>query len=252
MLRRSNLRARHRKPRSHVRARAHRVCQCDSFPPLRRGVAQLDPLVSMAAASDPARSRHRSFLSWAIASFLSWAIASFLSWAITRGGSDHSIRRHIPPTQTWALRQQVLTDYVLPRLPNAQLWMVCGDARRGVARSPQRRRAGQVLPPGLGVLSAQLLRGIRSVVHRGDGLGHVVASPNPGAREVLECGRPGRLSPDADLDRTLVHMLTDEQERNQCVRLGLQAARDQYHWSIVANAYEQLYRRAIEDRRVGA
>jgi len=155
-----------------------------------------------------------------------------------------------------ALLQQVFTDYVLPRVPNARLWMVCGDA----PAAPGVEVLGHLSDDELAERYRQAWVFCLPSSYEGFGVPYieamasgtaVVASPNPGAREVLEGGRLGRLSPDADLGRSLVHMLADEEERNHCARLGLQAVRDRYDWSVVAHAYEQLYRRAMEGRHVG-
>ena len=152
-----------------------------------------------------------------------------------------------------ALLQQVFVDYVRPRLPDAQLWMVSEDAppADGVEvlgrltdeeLADRYRRAWVFCLPstyeGFGVPYIEAMASGTAVV----------ATPNLGAREILDEGRLGVLSPDKDLGRNLVHMLCDSDEREQFAQRALREARDRYDWAVVAGAYEELYLRALQRR----
>ncbi|MDQ3069286.1 MAG: glycosyltransferase family 4 protein [Acidobacteriota bacterium] len=75
----------------------------------------------------------------------------------------------------------------------------------------------------------------------------VVASPNPGARDVLDGGRYGVIAEDANLAGALIDVLTDRTKREALERLGLGRA-TRYDWSAVVPAYEAVYARVLEGR----
>lgn len=81
----------------------------------------------------------------------------------------------------------------------------------------------------------------------------VVATPNPGSREVLDGGRFGRLAEDAVFGRALADLLADDRERDCLTSLGLQRARA-YSLSTMIDQYEELLtalcRRAHNPRKV--
>jgi len=156
-----------------------------------------------------------------------------------------------------ALLQQVFTDHVLPRVPNARLWMVCEDAppapsvevlgRLSDDELADRYRRAWVfcLPSSYEGFGVPYIEAMASGTA-------VVATPNPGAREVLDNGRIGVLSSDHDLGEELVGMLGDDTRREQYAARGLREAKDRFDLSVVAASYEALYQRAIEGRpRVG-
>jgi glycosyltransferase involved in cell wall biosynthesis len=68
----------------------------------------------------------------------------------------------------------------------------------------------------------------------------VVASPNPGAKEVLDNGMYGVLSPDDGLGTWLNQLLGDASLRNTFAQRGLLRA-EEYRWEKVAQRYEALY-----------
>jgi phosphatidyl-myo-inositol alpha-mannosyltransferase len=67
----------------------------------------------------------------------------------------------------------------------------------------------------------------------------VIATPNPGSREVLDGGRCGRLVADADFGRALAALLADEAARAELIERGLARARD-YALTTMIDAYERL------------
>ncbi len=139
---------------------------------------------------------------------------------------------------------ETFTNYVRPRVPDAQLWMVCTDApespgvsvlgRIDDAELADRYRRAWVfcLPStyeGFGVPYIEaLLSGTA-----------VVATPNQGSREVLEDGRLGRLASDKELGRALVELLVDDDLRATLETHGLRQI-ERYDFATVANSYVAL------------
>lgn len=68
----------------------------------------------------------------------------------------------------------------------------------------------------------------------------VVASPNPGAREVLEDGRYGIIARDDELGAALCKILGDPARRAELGQRGLERARA-FSWETVASQYERIY-----------
>jgi glycosyltransferase involved in cell wall biosynthesis len=69
----------------------------------------------------------------------------------------------------------------------------------------------------------------------------VVATPNIGARYVLDAGRAGALVELEDLGRAIVALLEDQSRRERMRLAGLERARDLSLTSVV-DQYEQIYR----------
>jgi glycosyltransferase involved in cell wall biosynthesis len=72
----------------------------------------------------------------------------------------------------------------------------------------------------------------------------VVASPNPGARYVLDGGRAGLVVEDVELAGALVRCLTDRELRASLSARGRERAAD-FAWPRVLAAHEAAYREAI-------
>jgi len=68
----------------------------------------------------------------------------------------------------------------------------------------------------------------------------VVASDNPGARDVLAAGTFGSLPDDAALGRTLRELLQNAQQRERFADGG-RARAEQFAWSAIAGRYEAVY-----------
>ncbi len=141
---------------------------------------------------------------------------------------------------------EVFEREVLPRVPDARLWMVCQDA-------PGDRTAVEVL----GRLTDEELadRYRRAWVfclpstYEGFGIPYVeamaagcpvVATPNPGSLEVLEGGVAGDVVGDDDLGSTLVANLCDEGRRRTTGRKGLEHSKG-FGWDVVVGRYRQVY-----------
>lgn len=69
----------------------------------------------------------------------------------------------------------------------------------------------------------------------------VVASPNPGACEVLDNGKYGFLVQDKQIGVIINKLFEDAQLRQKHIDLGLTRAQE-FSWDRVAEQYEQLYK----------
>ncbi len=159
------------------------------------------------------------------------------------------------------LLMDVFVREVRPRVPEAQLWMVCSDApaapgvevlgRLSTEELADRYRRAWVfcLPStyeGFGVPYIEAMASGTAVV----------ATENVGAREVLEDGRWGRIVDDDKLGAALLELLQDRSQREALERAGRERA-GVFGWPNVLNAYERIYaevigsREAIPNRHTG-
>jgi glycosyltransferase involved in cell wall biosynthesis len=76
----------------------------------------------------------------------------------------------------------------------------------------------------------------------------VVASPNPGALEVLREGEYGVIAEDSDLGNQLTHLLSHEEIRRTYAEKGLLRAQN-FTWEQVAMQYENLYVRLLSNHQ---
>ena len=142
----------------------------------------------------------------------------------------------------WLLRK-VFEQHVLPRLPEARLWMVCEDApaspgvevlgRLSDAELADRYRRAWVfcLPStyeGFGVPYIEALVSGTAVI----------ATPNRGAREVLG-GGVGVVVDESRLGPELARLLTDGAYRRSYEQAGL-AQRSTYDIGVIADTYCRL------------
>jgi phosphatidylinositol alpha-mannosyltransferase len=151
---------------------------------------------------------------------------------------------------------ETFASVVRPRVPDAQLWMVSPD-------QPARTDASGIEWKG-SLDSAALRRAMREAwvmclpsAYEGFGRPYaealaagtaVVATPNPGAAEVLDNGRYGVIARDAELGDALATMLTAHERRAEFARQGLERARA-FDWMTVAAEYERMYALAMERSR---
>lgn len=149
----------------------------------------------------------------------------------------------------------IITEFlerIRPRVPDAELWLVSPD------------RAGGPGIVSLGALDDAALRDryrrawVMCLPSAYEGFGRpyveamaagtaAVASPNPGAREVLDDGRFGVMAGDDALAGAVVALLSDDGRRRAFERSGIARAA-QYDWDVVAAAYEGVYARAMEGK----
>lgn len=135
---------------------------------------------------------------------------------------------------------------VLPSVPEAELWVV-RDA--GPVEAPGVRCFGAVDVETLAELYRRAWVFCLPSTYEGFGVPYVeamasgtpvVASPNPGAREVTREGQDGMVVEDARLGATLVELLTDDRKREDLAARGLERARD-FSWERVCQQYEEVY-----------
>jgi phosphatidylinositol alpha-mannosyltransferase len=153
------------------------------------------------------------------------------------------------------LLRRVFLDTVLPRLPEAQLLMVtdrCDSAPNvtwvrfpdDAALAELYRRAWVFAYPsvyeGFGIPYLEAMASGTAVL----------ASPNTGADYLLDKGRAGLIAADADFGMQLVELLSDQTQRQQYERLGLERAAS-FSWDLVADRHRAIYRSALpaQDKR---
>ncbi len=134
---------------------------------------------------------------------------------------------------------------VRPQVPNAEFWAVCENPVEG----PGVRWFGRVPAETLTDLYRRAWAFCLPSTYEGFGVPYieamasgvpVVASPNVGAREVLQEGKSGLVVPDAELGAALVRVLTDETLRSEMRSAGLVRAQD-FGWDRVCAEYESVY-----------
>lgn len=150
------------------------------------------------------------------------------------------------------LLMEAFARHVRPAIPEARLWMVCTDApaapgvevlgRLSDAELAERYRRATVfcLPSSYEGFGVPYIEAMASGTP-------VVATHNPGALEVLDHGRLGRVVADDDLGPALVALLRDAPTRAELSRRAL-AEVDRYRWRSVAAAYEAVYVDVLGDR----
>jgi phosphatidylinositol alpha-mannosyltransferase len=143
---------------------------------------------------------------------------------------------------------RLFQEHIRPHHPEAELWMVCepGPPMAGV------RWLGKVSTEQLAQLYQQAWVFCLPSSYEGFGVPYiealacgapVVASPNPGARAVLDEGRYGILASDDELSPALLSLLRDAELRQRLADTGLSRAAE-YRWDTIAARYERVYERA--------
>ena len=154
------------------------------------------------------------------------------------------------------LLMEVFTRDVLPKVPAAQLWMVCSDApaaagvcvlgRISQAELVDRYQRAWVfcLPStyeGFGIPYIEAMAAGTAVV----------ASPNVGAVEVTRQGQDGLVVADDKLGETLLNVLRDENLRHKLEAAGRKRVKD-FDLNSVCERYEKIYRIVTEEIRRGS
>ena len=143
------------------------------------------------------------------------------------------------------LLMDVFARDILPRLPEAQLWMVCSDA----PAAPGVTVFGRVSQEKLVGLYQRAWVFCLPSTYEGFGIPYieamasgtaVVASPNVGAVEVTRNGQDGLIAPDDKLGDTLLNVLMDDKLRIKLEAAGLERVKD-FDLNKVCQQYEKIY-----------
>ena len=149
------------------------------------------------------------------------------------------------------LLRRIFHEEIRPVLPNAQLWGVCPAPAD--ARDPEtsgERWFGRVPLDELRELYRRAQVFCLPSSYEGFGVSYiytmasgtpVVSTPNVGAREVTRDGKDGLLCPDADLGKSLLRVLQDDDLREKLRVAGLERAQD-FGWEKVCAQYLALYK----------
>ena len=144
------------------------------------------------------------------------------------------------------LVMRAFKESIQPVLPKAQLWMVCSDA----PAAPGVTVFGRVSEEELARLYRQAWVFTLPSSYEGFGVPYieamasgtpVVATPNPGAVEVLDGGRLGRIVEPEQLGAAILELLQNKREREHLTQLGLERAQI-YHWPNITKQYLDIYR----------
>jgi phosphatidyl-myo-inositol alpha-mannosyltransferase len=148
------------------------------------------------------------------------------------------------------LLMEVFEREIRPAVPGARLWMVCSDA----PEAPGVEVLGRLSDDEIADRYRRAWAFCLPSTYEGFGVPYieamasgtaVVASPNPGAREVLDHGRAGVIADDAALGRELVGILESSEARDALAGSGLARA-FRYDWATVAGEYESVYAELLD------
>jgi len=153
-------------------------------------------------------------------------------------------------------RGQMLLDLfqnqVRPALPNAELWIV---AERNIQApgvvcfmNPDERALADLYRRAWVFCLPSTYEGFGIPYIEAMACGTpVVATPNAGARELLEDGKWGILAHPSELGTTLLSLLNDQARRCSLAQLGLQRA-EAFAQDRVVDAYEELFASMVNSK----
>lgn len=146
----------------------------------------------------------------------------------------------------------LFTRAVRPRVPGAELWLVSPDVAVGdgvvACGTPDDDALASLLARAWVMCLPSAYEGFGRPYAEAMASGTVAASTrNPGANDVLDAGRAGVLTGDAELGDALVAILGDAAARARFIAVGRERAQT-YAWPRVAEAYERIYEDARQAR----
>ncbi len=157
---------------------------------------------------------------------------------------------------TWAGRKRgaflhrAFTEEILPRLPEAQLWMVsdyCIETDRvRWFEKPSDEELGELYSRAWVLAAPSLYEGFG--VYYLEAMASetmVVATPNPGSNYVLDQGRAGRLVQDGAFGRAIIEALESPEIRDGFVARGRERVGD-FSWEKAVEDHIRAYELAIE------
>ncbi|MGI8801385.1 MAG: glycosyltransferase family 4 protein [Solirubrobacteraceae bacterium] len=140
-------------------------------------------------------------------------------------------------------------EVILPRIPEARLVLIAADAEaepgvEAIRRASDAEVADQIRSAWVLTLPSSYEGfGVPYIEAMASGTA-VLATPNAGARELIEDGREGVLVDEAELGRSLCSLLLDHERRSELAARGL-AASERFGWDRIAREYERVYREAL-------
>jgi glycosyltransferase involved in cell wall biosynthesis len=149
-----------------------------------------------------------------------------------------------------SLLAEIFTNEIRPAIPNAEFWTVADQPMEGEGII----NFGKVSLEKLAELYQRAWVFCMPSLYEGFGVPYVeamasgtavVASPNPGAKEVLAGGEYGILAKDATLGTHINRLLQDQELRERYEQQGLLRAQD-FSWESVVQRYETLYQQLID------
>lgn len=173
-----------------------------------------------------------------------------------RSASERSERPSVLFVGTWSGRKRggwlrdVFMDQVLPRVPDATLWMVSDLCEENEhvrwIRFPSDAQLSELYAKAWVFCLPSRYEGfglpyVEAMAHGTP----VVASPNPGSRLLLRDGADGVLAADDALGTAVGALLTDPARRDALAAAGLRRARD-FNWDKTCAAHERAFEVAVE------
>lgn len=144
---------------------------------------------------------------------------------------------------------KLFQEEILKNVPDAQLWCVC-DQPSDIEAKSNVKFFGRISEERLCELYQKAWVFCLPSTYEGFGVPYieamasgtpVVASPNPGACEVLKNGKYGRICTDTELATSVINLLQNGPLRSRYIKKGLTRSRD-FSWDFVCDAYEKVYR----------
>lgn len=148
---------------------------------------------------------------------------------------------------------ELFTQFIAPRHPDAELRFIADEPP-----PPHPRVRAERFPDDRAIAAAYRDAWVFALPSTYEGFGipyleamasgtAVLATPNPGASELLGKGRFGVLADDGVFGDALLRLLRDPEERARIEAAGLERARA-FAWPNVARAYLELYHEALRTR----
>ena len=147
---------------------------------------------------------------------------------------------------------QTFHDQIRIAIPNAELWMVCPEKVVGAGirwfSNPSAQELAALYRQAWVFCLPSSYEGFGRPYAEALACGTpVVATPNPGALEVLARGEYGSIVPETEIGRQLCILLTDAKLRESYRLKGLKRAAE-YSWDLIAEKYEGIYKTLISQK----
>lgn len=182
-----------------------------------------------------------------------------LPGGVTLPARSDGQRAHVPTilfVGTWEGRKRgrllanIFADYIRPKIPEAELWMVSDrcEPREGLRhfRTPDDATLSSLYGRAWVFCLPSSYEGfglpyLEAMAHGTP----VVATPNLGSRYVLRDGADGMMVGDEDLPTALIALLEDPEWRARLADAGRRRSAS-FSWDAVAKQHEDAYRLTIE------